>query len=135
MYRLPLSARALKPLFKVSISKCQFQNFISSATSQQQRQRHFTFSSILLQQTNTEKDDEFIVPLEESKLKGIVKELKVTESKLSTVNDVTKIFRDEAGEEVEDICEHLVSPYHQNTREGLLPLWPLKPRGSTEKND
>ena len=95
----------------------------------------FTFSSILLQQTNTEKDDEFIVPLEESKLKGIVKELKVTESKLSTVNDVTKIFRDEAGEEVEDICEHLVSPYHQNTREGLLPLWPLKPRGSTEKND
>lgn len=106
MYRLSVSVKALKTLFK---SSSRFQNL---STLQQQQQRHFSLSSILLQQTNAAKEDELSVSVEDSKLKGIVKEFKIkvnNESKLSAVNDITKIFRNDAGEEVVDICEHLVS--------------------------
>jgi hypothetical protein len=103
MYRLSVSVKALKTLFK---SSSRFQNLSTL------QQRHFSLSSILLQQTNAAKEDELSVSVEDSKLKGIVKEFKIkvnNESKLSAVNDITKIFRNDAGEEVVDICEHLVS--------------------------
>ncbi len=104
-----MSVKPLKTLFK---SSSRFQNL--SILQQKQQQRHFSLRSILLQQTNAAKENEFIVSVEDSKLKGIVKDLKFkandNESKLSlVVNDITKIFRNDAGEEVVDICEHLVS--------------------------